>query len=73
MLDRPVRGQRPELVADVEADGGDRLIPSSEGERLARETSVPSEFIYYEEGNHVCFNISYKFRPLSADWLADHL
>jgi dienelactone hydrolase len=53
--------------------GGDKLIPPSEGERLAREASGPSEFIYYEEGNHVCFNISYKFRPLTADWLADHL
>jgi len=21
----------------------------------------------------VCFNISYKFRPLTADWTAEHL
>jgi 2,6-dihydroxypseudooxynicotine hydrolase len=53
--------------------GGDRLIPPSEGERLAREASGPSEFVYFEEGNHVCFNISYKFRPLTADWMAGHL
>jgi dipeptidyl aminopeptidase/acylaminoacyl peptidase len=53
--------------------GGDKLIPPSEGERLAREASGPSEFVYYEEGNHVCFNISYKFRPLTADWMAAQL
>lgn len=53
--------------------GGDRLIPPSEGERLAREAAGPSEFVYFEDGNHVCFNISYKFRPLTADWMAGHL
>ncbi len=53
--------------------GGDKLIPPSEGERLAREASGPSEFVYYEEGNHVCFNVTYKFRPLTADWMAERL
>jgi dipeptidyl aminopeptidase/acylaminoacyl peptidase len=53
--------------------GGDRLIPPAEGERLAREASGPSEFVLYPEGNHVCFNISYKFRPLTADWMAETL
>ncbi len=53
--------------------GGDRLIPPSEGERLAREASGPSTFVLYPEGNHVCFNISYKFRPLTADWMAETL
>jgi 2,6-dihydroxypseudooxynicotine hydrolase len=53
--------------------GGDRLIPPAEGERLAREASGPSKFVLYPEGNHVCFNISYKFRPLTADWMAETL
>jgi 2,6-dihydroxypseudooxynicotine hydrolase len=53
--------------------GGDRLIPPAEGERLAREASGPSQFVLYPEGNHVCFNISYKFRPLTADWMAETL
>jgi pimeloyl-ACP methyl ester carboxylesterase len=52
---------------------GDALIPSSDGERLAKEASGPSEFVLYEEGNHVCFNISYKFRPLTGDWMAKQL
>ena len=45
---------------------GDRLIAPSEGERLAKAAKGPSELVIYEEGNHVCFNISYKFRPLTA-------
>jgi dienelactone hydrolase len=52
---------------------GDKLIPASEGERLARAASGPSDFVVFDEGNHVCFNISYKFRPLTADWTAEHL
>ena len=48
---------------------GDRLISPAEGERLARTASGPAELVVYPEGNHVCFNISYKFRPLTADWM----
>jgi hypothetical protein len=29
--------------------------------------------VVYEEGNHVCFNISYKFRPLTADRMKEKL
>jgi dipeptidyl aminopeptidase/acylaminoacyl peptidase len=53
--------------------GGDRLIPPSEGERLAKEAKGPTKFVLYPEGNHVCFNIPYKFRPLTADWMAQTL
>jgi 2,6-dihydroxypseudooxynicotine hydrolase len=52
---------------------GDKLISAAEGERLARAASGPTELVIYEEGNHVCFNISYKFRPLTADWMAEQL
>jgi hypothetical protein len=27
----------------------------------------------YPEGNHVCNNIPYKYRPLAADWIAERL
>jgi 2,6-dihydroxypseudooxynicotine hydrolase len=53
--------------------GGDRLIAPSEGERLARAASGPTDFVVYDEGNHVCFNIPYQFRPLTADWMAEQL
>ena len=52
---------------------GDKLISVSEGERLARAVSGLTELVVFEEGNHVCFNISYKFRPLTADWTAERL
>lgn len=53
--------------------GGDRLIAPSEGERLSKAASGLVEFVLFEEGNHVCFNISYRFRPLTADWMAETL
>ena len=53
--------------------GGDQMISAAEGERLARAASGPTELVVFEEGNHVCFNISYKFRPLTADWTAERL
>ena len=52
---------------------GDKMIPVSEGERLACAASGLTELVVFEEGNHVCFNISYKFRPLTADWTAERL
>jgi 2,6-dihydroxypseudooxynicotine hydrolase len=52
---------------------GDRLISPAHGERLAQTASGPTELVVYPEGNHVCFNISYKFRPLTADWMANIL
>jgi 2,6-dihydroxypseudooxynicotine hydrolase len=52
---------------------GDRLISPAEGRRLADAVSGPCDYVVYEEGNHVCFNISYKFRPLTADWMREKL
>jgi 2,6-dihydroxypseudooxynicotine hydrolase len=57
----------------VVVGGDDKLVPPSEGERLAKTASGPTELVVYPEGNHVCFNISYKFRPLTADWMAERL
>jgi dienelactone hydrolase len=52
---------------------GDRIIPVSEGRLLAKAVRGHVDLVVYEEGNHVCFNIPYKFRPLSADWTAEKL
>jgi len=52
---------------------GDKLIAPEEGRRLADAASGPTDYVVYPEGNHVCFNISYKFRPLTADWMAEKL
>lgn len=70
-----LEGISPKIVCPllVIFGAGDRLIPPTEGERLAMTASGPSELVVYPEGNHVCFNISYKFRPLSGDWMAKTL
>ena len=52
---------------------GDRIVPPSEGELLAKAVGGPVDYVVYPEGNHVCFNIPYKFRPLTADWLVEKL
>ncbi len=52
---------------------GDKIIPASEGSLLANSMKGQAELVVYEEGNHVCFNIPYKFRPLTADWLKEKL
>lgn len=50
----------------------DRLIPWQQTKRIADE-AARGEFVLYDEGNHVCNNIPYKYRPLTADWLAEQL
>lgn len=50
----------------------DRLIPYRQAERVAAE-APHAELVMYPEGNHVCNNIPYKYRPLVADWMGEHL
>ena len=50
----------------------DRLIPSQHAERLADE-APGATLRMYEEGNHVCNNIPYKYRPLVGDWMHEQL
>ena len=59
------------LLVVVGAD--DKLVPPSEGEWLAKTASGPTKLVVYPEGTHVCFNISYKYRPLTGDWMAERL
>jgi pimeloyl-ACP methyl ester carboxylesterase len=50
----------------------DRLIPWQQTEKIAR-AAPNATWVLYEEGNHVCNNIPYKYRPLTADWLRERL
>jgi 2,6-dihydroxypseudooxynicotine hydrolase len=50
----------------------DRLIPWEQTKRQADE-APGGEFLLYEEGNHVCNNLPYLYRPLTADWLREKL
>jgi pimeloyl-ACP methyl ester carboxylesterase len=63
------RIEQPMLVITGKLD---RLIPWRSSERIADE-APNSTFILYEEGNHVCNNVAYRYRPLLADWFAEQL
>lgn len=51
----------------------DRLIGFEAAERLAAEASGPTTLWMIPDGNHGATNRAYRFRPQSADWLADTL
>ncbi|MGH9102455.1 MAG: alpha/beta hydrolase family protein [Acidimicrobiales bacterium] len=50
----------------------DRLVPWQEGERTASEAQN-GKLVLYPEGNHVCNNLPYLYRPLAADWIGEQL
>jgi dipeptidyl aminopeptidase/acylaminoacyl peptidase len=50
----------------------DRLIPSTQAERVAAE-APNAELVMYPDGNHVCNNLPYRARPLAADWTRERL
>ena len=50
----------------------DRLFPAAQAERIARE-APNATLVLYPDGNHVCNNIAFKYRPLMADWLREKL
>ena len=50
----------------------DRLIPWQDTKRIADE-APRATWVLYNDGNHVCNNIPYKYRPLVGDWMAEQL
>lgn len=63
------RVKQPLLVVSGKLD---RLIPWQHPERMAAE-APNAELIIYPEGNHVCNNVPYKYRPQVADWMRETL
>ena len=51
----------------------DQLIAPEDAERMVAEAGGPAELWMFEDGNHVCNNIPYKYRPQQADWMRDKL
>jgi dipeptidyl aminopeptidase/acylaminoacyl peptidase len=51
----------------------DTLLPAEGAERLAAEAAGPTRLLMIEDGDHVCSNRIYRYRPQSADWLAGRL
>jgi 2,6-dihydroxypseudooxynicotine hydrolase len=66
-----VAGQldRPYLAIAGERD---RIVPWQQTKRQADEAPA-GEFVLFENGNHVCNNIPYRYRTLAADWLGEKL
>lgn len=50
----------------------DRVVPWEESKRIA-DQAPRGEWVLYEDGSHVCNNIPFKYRPLVADWMREHL
>ncbi len=63
------RVEQPLLVIH---GGRDRLFPVAQAERIARE-APNATLLLYPDGNHVCNNIPYRYRPAMADWMRDAL
>ena len=64
---------RPPACPVLALHGGlDKIFPLRDAERL-KTWAHGAEFVVFPEGNHVCNNIAYIYRPLIADWLADIL
>ena len=51
----------------------DRLVPASHAERLAKSVSGPVELLVVEDGGHNANNRPYRYRSLTADWLAQQV
>lgn len=51
----------------------DRIVPPQEAERMAAAAGGEAELWMLEDGNHVCNNIPYKYRPQQADWMQRQL
>ena len=50
----------------------DRLVPWQDAARVASEAPNANLWMF-DEGNHVCMNLTYRWRPQAADWLAERL
>ncbi len=62
--------QQPLLVIHGKLD---RIVPWEQGKKIVDAVGANAEFALFENGNHVCNNIPYLYRPLTADWLKEKL
>jgi 2,6-dihydroxypseudooxynicotine hydrolase len=51
----------------------DGVFPAADTEQMAGDAGDMAELVMFEDGNHVCNNIPYKYRPLQADWMRRQL
>jgi dienelactone hydrolase len=53
--------------------GLDKASPPEHAYRVEKEVKGPTTTLVFDDGVHVCNNLSHIVRPLIADWLADQL
>lgn len=63
----------PECPVLVVHGGRDRIFPVADAREVAERAGPLAEWVEYPDGNHVCNNIAYRYRPLVADWMAGKL
>lgn len=64
-------GTRGPTVPTLILHGGrDKIFPPSEAERCAA-ACANADLHIFRDGNHVCNNIPWLYRPLIADWLSE--
>jgi 2,6-dihydroxypseudooxynicotine hydrolase len=51
----------------------DKLIPWQHAHKIVDAVGSNAQLAMFENGNHVCNNIPYIYRPLTADWLKEKL
>ncbi len=61
---------RPLLVIQGRLD---RIIPWEQAVKIKNAAGDRAEVVIYANGNHVCNNIPFEYRPLTADWLKEKL
>jgi len=47
----------------------DRIVSPEAAERMVAKAGGEAELWLFEDGNHVCNNIPYKYRPQQTDWM----
>ncbi len=62
--------QKPLLIIQGRLD---RIIPWEQAVKIKNAVGDHAELVMYEAGNHVCNNLPYEYRPLTADWIKEKL
>jgi 2,6-dihydroxypseudooxynicotine hydrolase len=61
----------PGCPVNIMHGGLDRIFPPAEAERQAEWAGEGAVCTIFPNGNHVCNNIPWLYRPMAADWVAD--
>jgi dienelactone hydrolase len=70
-LSEPIRHLQAPLL--VVMGRQDRLFPAESNEEMVADSHGKAELLMYEDGNHVCNNIPYRYRPQQTDWMSRRL